>query len=190
MSASAFRATPLYADYYARVGLDHALALPLYVDERMLVSFVFNRKGRDFSDGERELLELLRAPLYRQSRAGKARALAASGGPAPASASDREDPLAALTDREREVLGWVSAGKSNAQIAQIVGASLRTVAKHLERIYEKLGVESRTAAAMRAVRRGAVRCAPFTHSGPEGRPKPRAGARSWVGLARAKHLAI
>jgi DNA-binding CsgD family transcriptional regulator len=51
------------------------------------------------------------------------------------------------------VLSWVSAGKSNAQIAQIVGASLRTVAKHLERIYEKLGVESRTAAAMRAVRR-------------------------------------
>ena len=133
MTKDAFRATPLYADYYARVGIDHALALPLYVDERMLVSFVFNRKGRDFSDGERELLELLRAPLaslYRQSYA-----------------------LAQLTDREREVLGWVSAGKSNAQIAQIVGASLRTVAKHLERIYEKLGVESRTAAAMRAVRR-------------------------------------
>ncbi len=158
MTKDAFRATPLYADYYARVGIDHALALPLYVDERMLVSFVFNRKGRDFSDGERELLELLRAPLaslYRQSYAlAQARAaLAASGDPARAQASEREDPLAELTDREREVLGWVSAGKSNAQIAQIVGASLRTVAKHLERIYEKLGVESRTAAAMRAVRR-------------------------------------
>jgi DNA-binding NarL/FixJ family response regulator len=34
-----------------------------------------------------------------------------------------------------------------------LGASPRTIAKHLERIYEKLGVESRTAAAMRAVRR-------------------------------------
>ena len=157
LSGTAFRATPLYADYYARVGLDHAMALPLYVDERLLVSFAFNRRGRDFTDGERDLLDLMRIPLstlYRQSYAlAQARAaLAASGDPAPA-AGDGPDPLAALTDREREVLGWVAAGKSNAQIAEILGASPRTVAKHLERIYEKLGVESRTAAAMRAVRR-------------------------------------
>ena len=80
-------------------------------------------------------------------------ALRASGSAASASSSDRDDPLAALTNREREVLGWVSAGKSNAQIAEIVQASPRTIAKHLERIYDKLGVESRTAAAMRAVGR-------------------------------------
>lgn len=158
MTADAFRATPLYADYYARVGLDHALALPLHVDERLLVSFVLNRKGRDFGDRERELLELLRVPLatlYRQSCAlAQARAaLAESGDLGAAPVSGRDEPLAALTDREREVLGWVSAGKSNAQIADILGASPRTVAKHLERIYEKLGVESRTAAAMRAVGR-------------------------------------
>ena len=157
MAPAAFRATPLYADYYARVGLDHAMALPLYVDDRLLVSFVFNRKGRDFSGRERELLDLMRIPLatlYRQSYAlAQARAaLAASGDPAPP-VHDGPDPLATLTDREREVLGWVAAGKSNAQIAAIVGASPRTVAKHLERIYGKLGVESRTAAAMRAVRR-------------------------------------
>lgn len=59
--------------------------------------------------------------------------------------------IAALTPREREVLGWVAAGKTNAQIAQILSAMPRTVAKHRERIYEKLGVETRTAAAMRAV---------------------------------------
>jgi DNA-binding CsgD family transcriptional regulator len=156
LSPAAFRATPLYADYYARVGLDHALALPLYVDERLLVSFVFNRKGRDFGDRERDLLDLLRVPLaslYRQSYAlAQARAaLAASGDPSPP-AQEGPDALAALTEREREVLGWVAAGKSNSQIAEIVGASPRTVAKHLQRIYEKLGVESRTAAAMRAVR--------------------------------------
>jgi DNA-binding CsgD family transcriptional regulator len=158
LGATAFRATPLYADYYARVGLDHALALPLYVDDRLLVSFVFNRKGRNFSDGERELLDLMRIPLatlYRQSYAlAQARAaLAASGDPSPPPLQDDNDALASLTDREREVLGWVAAGKSNAQIAEILGASPRTIAKHLERIYEKLGVESRTAAAMRAVRR-------------------------------------
>jgi DNA-binding CsgD family transcriptional regulator len=151
----AFRASTLYADYYARVGLDHALALPLYVDERLLVSFVLNRKGRDFADRERELLEALRptlSTLYRQSYAlaQARRALAASGDPAPAPLTET-DPLHGLTPREREVLGWVAAGKANAQIAAILGAKPRTVAKHLERIYEKLGVESRTAAAMRAV---------------------------------------
>ena len=61
-----------------------------------------------------------------------------------------------MTSREREVLGWVTAGKTNAQIATILGASPRTVAKHLERIYEKLGVESRTAAAMRVARAAAL----------------------------------
>ena len=59
---------------------------------------------------------------------------------------------AGLTRREREVLEWVAAGKTNRDIADIVGARPRTVEKHLERIYEKLGVEGRTAAAMRLVR--------------------------------------
>src|SRR5206468_7148585 len=70
LDARAFRSTPLYADYYRKVGLDHALALPLHVDRRLLVSFVFNRIGRDFCDRERELLELVRphlATLYRQA---------------------------------------------------------------------------------------------------------------------------
>jgi DNA-binding CsgD family transcriptional regulator len=153
MRGDEFRATALYADYYAKVGLDHALALPLHVDSRLLVSFVFNRKRRDFSDRERELLELVRphlGTLYRQSyRLEQAqRALVASGDPAPRAGSDGID---GLTPREREVLAWVAAGKSNAQIAAILGTMPRTVAKHLERVYEKLGVESRTAAAMRAV---------------------------------------
>jgi DNA-binding CsgD family transcriptional regulator len=56
-----------------------------------------------------------------------------------------------LTAREREVLRWVTAGKSNAAIASIVGIRPRTVHKHLERIYAKLGVENRTAAAMRGL---------------------------------------
>ena len=52
-----------------------------------------------------------------------------------------------LTDREHEVLGWVAEGKTNAEIGLILAARPRTVAKHLERIFQKLGVESRTAAA-------------------------------------------
>jgi DNA-binding response OmpR family regulator/DNA-binding CsgD family transcriptional regulator len=56
-----------------------------------------------------------------------------------------------LTSREGEVLVWLSKGKSNRDIAQILGLSPRTVDKHLEQIYAKLGVENRTAAAAIAV---------------------------------------
>lgn len=52
-----------------------------------------------------------------------------------------------LTLREREVLGWLARGKSNAEIGAILGISSATVGKHLEHIYPKLGVENRTAAA-------------------------------------------
>ena len=44
-------------------------------------------------------------------------------------------------------LSWLSKGKTNRDIAQILGLSPRTVDKHLEQIYSKLGVENRTAAA-------------------------------------------
>ena len=52
-----------------------------------------------------------------------------------------------LTVREAEVLSWLSKGKTNRDSAQILGLSPRTVDKHLEQIYAKLGVETRTAAA-------------------------------------------
>src|SRR6201996_5512338 len=52
-----------------------------------------------------------------------------------------------LTTREGEVLSWLSKGKTNRDIAQILGLSPRPVDKHLEQIYAKLGVENRTAAA-------------------------------------------
>lgn len=57
-----------------------------------------------------------------------------------------------LTVREGEVLAWLSKGKANRDIAQILGLSPRTVDKHLEQIYAKLGVENRTAAAAIAVK--------------------------------------
>jgi DNA-binding NarL/FixJ family response regulator len=59
-----------------------------------------------------------------------------------------------LTSREGEVLSWLSKGKTNRDIAQILGLSPRTVDKHLEQIYAKLGVENRTAAAAIATSTG------------------------------------
>lgn len=72
----------------------------------------------------------------------------------PASGASPEPP--ALSPREREVLEWVAAGKTDAQAAAILGISVRTVQKHLENVYVKLGVEGRTAAVMRS-RTGTVR---------------------------------
>jgi DNA-binding NarL/FixJ family response regulator len=54
---------------------------------------------------------------------------------------------AALTPRETEVLSWLAKGKTNRDIGDILGMSPRTVNKHLEHIFEKLGVETRAAAA-------------------------------------------
>jgi DNA-binding CsgD family transcriptional regulator len=139
LSRAAFRETPLYNDYYRRIGIDHVIAVPLYVDRGLLVSFVLNRKGRDFSDREKALLDLVREPLAALYR----------------HALSRARPFGALpvTARERQVLEWLAAGKTDREIGQILGTSPRTVQKHLQHIYEKLGVETRTAAVMRALGR-------------------------------------
>ena len=57
-----------------------------------------------------------------------------------------------LTRREAEVLLWVSYGKTNRTVSEILGISPRTVNKHLEQVFRKLGVETRAAAAAIAVR--------------------------------------
>nr|WP_276553828.1 response regulator transcription factor [Shinella kummerowiae] len=55
-----------------------------------------------------------------------------------------------LTQRESEVLLWIAKGKANRDIGEILGLSSRTVTKHLEQIYVKLGVENRASAAVKA----------------------------------------
>lgn len=60
-----------------------------------------------------------------------------------------------LTGREAEVLLWIGRGKTNRDIGEILGLSPRTVNKHLEQIYAKLGVENRASAALKAA--GALR---------------------------------
>jgi DNA-binding CsgD family transcriptional regulator len=124
-----FRRSALYNDYYRRIRIDHAMALPIYVRDGLLVSFVLNRTRRDFTDRERALLDLVRPHL--------------------AKVYQKMSTVNRLTAREAEVLRWVAAGKSDAQIGAILRISARTVQKHLEHAYQKLGVENRTAAANR-----------------------------------------
>jgi DNA-binding CsgD family transcriptional regulator len=142
----AFLRTPLFNEYYRRIGIDHVMAVPIHVDRRFLVSFVLNRSGTAFSARDRDLAEVVRphlASLYRLGVSSERTRQLPADAP-----FDRA--AAPLTPREREVLDWVAAGKTNRDIAAILGASARTVEKHLERIYEKLGVETRTAAVVRA----------------------------------------
>ena len=56
-----------------------------------------------------------------------------------------------LTIRESEVLLWITRGKTNREIGEILGASPRTINKHSENLYKKLSVENRTAAAAKAL---------------------------------------
>jgi DNA-binding CsgD family transcriptional regulator len=159
LSMNEFRRTALYADHYRRIGIDRVIALPLLSDGRMLVSFVMNRVGPDFSERERQRLELLRPHLSHLYR------IYGSSGAAPGThvgaetISNQAHPLprtpqtARLTPREAEVLQWIACGKTDADVAALLGLSPRTVQKHLEHIYLKLGVETRTAAAMRAYTR-------------------------------------
>lgn len=65
---------------------------------------------------------------------------------------DRLHARVPLTRRESEVLLWLARGKSNRDIAQILDVSPRTINKHLEQIYPKLGVEARTSAVALAIR--------------------------------------
>jgi DNA-binding CsgD family transcriptional regulator len=60
-----------------------------------------------------------------------------------------EQPEVELTRREREVLAWVARGKTNAEIAELLWLAPSTVRKHLENVYAKLGVSTRTAAVAR-----------------------------------------
>ncbi|MDR3375358.1 MAG: helix-turn-helix transcriptional regulator, partial [Ancalomicrobiaceae bacterium] len=57
-----------------------------------------------------------------------------------------------ISDREAQVLTWIAQGKSNRDIAEILALSPRTVNKHLERIFKKMGVENRTSAALIALK--------------------------------------
>jgi DNA-binding CsgD family transcriptional regulator len=136
-----FREGALYSDYYRRIGIDHVVAVPIRVDRDLLVSFVLNRRRRDFSDRECELLDRVGPVLARLHGALAAAAFSTPAWPVAA---------AGLTPRESEVVDWVAAGKTDRDIGAILGCSHRTVQKHLQHIYEKLGVETRTAAVMRA----------------------------------------
>lgn len=141
-SARQWHSTGMYADLYRPKGLEHELMLslparpgpPAAGPGKTLRLFLFRGCGRDFSDADRALLTLLRPDLYR----------------AYVDAERSRHPGPELTSRHWEVLELLAAGHTNTQIARRLGVTEGTVRKHLENIYGRLGVSSRTAAVMRA----------------------------------------
>ena len=107
-----------------------------------VIGIALNRGRGDFTETERAVLGLLRGPLMAALLRARNRRLAHL-----ALNTIRPASLATLTDRETQVLELVALGRTNAAIAHALGVSPRTIAKHLEHIYRKLGVASRAAAA-------------------------------------------
>jgi DNA-binding NarL/FixJ family response regulator len=131
-SLRSFRRAALYGEFFAPASIWHQLTFGLGGPPGRLVGVWANRARRDFSEEELLLAELLR-PRLQAAELAVRRAVA----------------RAALTIREREVLDLVAAGASNAAVAEALVVSPGTVKKHLDNIYAKLGVGSRTAAAAR-----------------------------------------
>jgi DNA-binding CsgD family transcriptional regulator len=119
-----------YQEAMRPIGIEDELMVILPMKSPTIAGFSFLRE-RPFTERERTMLELL-APHLAQ---------AASSTACPS-----------LTEREREILSWVARGKTNKEIAALLHVRHTTVGKHLENVFEKLGVHTRTAAVARAFR--------------------------------------
>jgi DNA-binding CsgD family transcriptional regulator len=139
-SARQWHSVGTYCDIYRPQGFEHDLMLTLPATPsptsgpgRTLRLFFFRGPGPDFSERDRAVLTLLRPHLHQ----------------AYLDAERRRHPVPRLTPRQKELLRLVAAGHTNAQIARRLGVSEGTVRTHLENIYHRLDVSSRTAAVTR-----------------------------------------
>jgi DNA-binding CsgD family transcriptional regulator len=140
-------------DYYHHVlrpfGIEHQMRLFLAAPPGVARVFYFNRRSNDgdFTDRDRNVLAVLRPFLVAMHER---------------FARDPWTPIEMdrLTPREEEVLQWVALGKTNDEIASLLVVSTHTVRKHLENVYAKLGVHTRTAAVARVQRTGAANTPP------------------------------
>ena len=148
------RRTDFYQHCFHPLEIKHQLAAGITWPGH-ICGFVANRGGsRPFTDREVEIFTRLR-PHVGRAFAGTLRweknQRQWGGLSADTLADSRQSAARAgdltLTDREAEVLHWLSAGKRNGEIAALLDISPRTVHKHVEHILSKLRVETRTAAA-------------------------------------------
>lgn len=150
VSLEELHALEIHSAVYTHMDLDYQIAFTLPAERDHFLGVALSRKHVDFTDDERDLLNEARPFLIQAYRSVVAfDRIQRRMRPAvvPLDAEARE--LLGLTPREGEVLSAVIAGRSNQEAADDLGLSVRTVQKHLERAFRKLGVRSRTEAAAR-----------------------------------------
>jgi len=132
-----FATTRLYFELMRPFGVRDVMKLFLPQHDGAGAVFVFDTSGSGFSESDRALLTRLAPVLIQLQRNAPLRSEALCG----------DNRLKLLTPRERTVLAHAAAGKTNHEIARALFVGASTVRKHLEHIYEKLGVRNRAAAA-------------------------------------------
>lgn len=139
-----FRSLGLHFEFFRAFDINYQISLVLHHAGQQMIGIAANRALSDFTERERACLAFLRPHVVQAYRHGLsvARVQAESRAGCDAGASG------GLTRRETEVLHWVANGKSNGEVARIIGTTCATVKKHLEHIYDKLGVANRTAASV------------------------------------------
>jgi DNA-binding CsgD family transcriptional regulator len=114
------------------LGIHDAIRMWLPAEGTRVRSIYLERSGKNYTKRDVTLLSLIRSHLIRMRINAEFRR--------------RASGRRGLTPREAEVLGWIARGKQNAEIARLLFISPHTVRKHVENIFEKLGVRTRTAA--------------------------------------------
>ncbi len=129
----------IYHLIYARISIEYQMAFRVPAPEGKVFGFALSRSRSDYSERDRAVINAFR-PFVEHAYA----RVVAPPQPLP-------PEVLGLTQRQSEVLSHLSRGRSNLQIAQAMEISERTVHKHLENIYERLDVPSRSAAVARGL---------------------------------------
>lgn len=146
-----FRLTALYHDVFRPLSVRHQIVLPLAVPDH--IAGVTIGRWKKFRPDEVAIAEMLTTHIAIAHV--QAQRISALAGLQPSLAPNPQSmTLNGVTPREAEVLRWIVQGKRDGEIATILGASVRTIHKHVQRLFQKLHVETRTAAALRAVELG------------------------------------
>lgn len=148
----------VYCDYFRYYGIKDRLAFSISGNGPEIMGIALNRDRRGFSGRERQVLQLIKPHLIQAWRNAQAvgrlrRSLLERNVVAPPPGQIAGNlqtswlQVAGLTPREADVLAKVAQGLTNKQVGRELGISPRTVTKHLENMFPKLGVTTRAAAA-------------------------------------------
>jgi len=152
----ALKRREVYDCVYRPIRIDHFMAITVAANGHRRAVLLLDRDRHEFTDDERAVAQALLVPLARLYRSIRTRERLAARihelehalREVPRPRGAHAEGAFELTPRELEVLEHVAAGRTDREIATLLYVSVRTVQKHLEHVYEKLGVRTRTAAAM------------------------------------------